>query len=357
MLLLILLTAPSHACSCASLHRASIESCQDSSVVYGGRVAGYQWPSGPSALSEEVRVGLQVDRVWKGQVSERVFTHTGWGGGDCGIHPAPGTPFVVCENEASTPHFRLCDAPALGEQAEALMLAFGDGAAPSPWKPPERAHQVQVALEKMRPAAIRSTLLFFISMLVGLGSRRIRAPKDRPKSWTIAATLAVLAMLGCWLFWCEQGQSYWSYTNGPSWGLGVTSALLGAVLGRSSVSGPLRAALSLLVLVSLALALLPKGRDSMVWDLEQVTCNTQRAQGLLQDQGDLESTYNAWRDEPPKTCGEQNYWPRQIGTQLCLSFEDDNGGRTTLCGEEANAREHRFATPRRLKRPPPFKAP
>lgn len=356
MLLLILLTAPSHACSCVALQRASLERCQDSAVVYGGRVAGYQWPSGPSPLSEEVRVGLQVDSVWKGEATERIFTHTGWGGGDCGIHPAPGTAFVVCESKVRSPHFHLCDAPALGEDAEALMLALGDGAQPTPWTPPARLDQALIALEKMWPVALQSSLLFFICMLVGSGTGRLVAPRHRPRAWTIAATLSLVLALAGWLFWCALGQSYWSYTEGPRWGVLVAAALQGAVLGRSPVSGRLRAALSLLVLVSLALALLPRGRASMVWDLEEVTCNTQRAQRLLQDQGDLEQTYTAWREEPPKTCGAQHYWPRQSGTKLCLSFEDENGGRTTLCGKNA-AQEHRFASTRRLKRPPPFRAP
>lgn len=358
MLFLILLTSPSDACSCLSVDPINIDSCEDSAVVYGGRVAGYQWPPGPSAKRDRLVVGLQVDQVWRGEVSERVFTRTGWGGGDCGIHPTPGTPFLVCQATNGPPSFHLCSAPPLGAHAqflaEGLLNAMGPASAATPWVPPGLALALRGSAWEIRTLFASALLSLFLALLLGAGSRPLWL-QQRSVRWSTAGSMASLAALGLWLLWCTQGRNPWMFYQGPSLGLITLSTVGGWFIGRGQTQVRRQGLLSAVFLGAVFLALLVKQhRGSMAWDVEESTCNAARALTLLESPGSPEDTYNAWQESRPESCGSEPFWPSQRGQVLCLSVDDQNMGRTTWCDKPGYIPQHGYASTRRRKRPAPF---
>ncbi len=128
--------SPASACSCGTFSKLTAESCQGSQRVFAGVVMAYLGPSPFDGLVvarswTPLVVELAVDRVWKGDVTDRVFTRTGLGGGDCGIHPDPGTRFVVCDDEGgdTAPDYDFCSSPAF--DAPTLEAALGPAHEPS----------------------------------------------------------------------------------------------------------------------------------------------------------------------------------------------------------------------------------
>ena len=136
LLVVVAVPSPASACSCGTFSELTAESCQGSKRVFAGVVTAYVGPSPLAGMFHRrswtpVVVELAVDRVWKGDVTDRVFTRTGLGGGDCGIHPDPGTRFVVCDDERgdTAPDYDFCSGPAF--DAPALEAALGPAHAPS----------------------------------------------------------------------------------------------------------------------------------------------------------------------------------------------------------------------------------
>ena len=126
---------PAGACTCGSFEEPTEDSCRGASRVFAGVVTSYRQSDALTSLfiyrsRNAVLVELAVDRVWKGDVPDLVYTRTGRGGGDCGIQPAPGTRFLVCDDQRSDdpPDYRFCSMPAFG--AWNLEAALG------PWRPP-----------------------------------------------------------------------------------------------------------------------------------------------------------------------------------------------------------------------------
>ncbi|MBL0218725.1 MAG: hypothetical protein IPQ07_33225 [Myxococcales bacterium] len=159
---------PASACSCGRFDEVTAESCQGSKRVFAGVVTAYAWPNALDWLVldrsyDAVGVELAVDRVWKGEVPDRVFTTTGMGGGDCGIHPEVGTRFVVCDDEAggAAPDFKLCSRPAF--QAPELEVALGP------------AHEPGVA-SSWRACVLAALLTIVVAALL---QRRPRTSQDR----------------------------------------------------------------------------------------------------------------------------------------------------------------------------------
>ena len=139
-LLILAVTLPSQAsaCSCGTFDEPTPESCHAAKRVFAGTVVAYRWPDAVerffiSRSSRAVGVVLAVDRVWKSTVPDRVFTTTGMGGGDCGIHPPVGTRFVVCDDEAddAQPAYSFCSSPRF--EAPALEAALGPSHDAEPW--------------------------------------------------------------------------------------------------------------------------------------------------------------------------------------------------------------------------------
>ncbi len=107
--------------------------------MFAGTVAAYHWPNELERVFmrrsyNAVGVELAVDRVWKSSVPDRVFTTTGMGGGDCGIHPPEGTRFVVCDDEAddAPPAYGFCSHPRF--EAPDLEAALGPWHDAEPWR-------------------------------------------------------------------------------------------------------------------------------------------------------------------------------------------------------------------------------
>ena len=137
----MLVPSRASACSCGSFEELTPESCRAAKRVFAGRVLAYRWPDAVERFFlrrsySAVGVVLVVDRVWKGTVPDRVFTTTGMGGGDCGIHPPEGTRFVVCDDEADDdpPAYGFCSSPKF--EAPELEAALGPWHDPEPWGAP-----------------------------------------------------------------------------------------------------------------------------------------------------------------------------------------------------------------------------
>jgi hypothetical protein len=125
--------SPAHACSCGSFDELSVARCSASKRVFAGTVARYNWPSAFDLVRDSrqpVRVELDIDSVWKGELPTTLFASTGYGCCDCSIAPVVGTRFVVCDDEAAdaAPSFEMCSAPAF--DAPALEAALGPAKQP-----------------------------------------------------------------------------------------------------------------------------------------------------------------------------------------------------------------------------------
>jgi hypothetical protein len=138
LLAMLVVPSPASACSCGSFDELTPETCRGAKRVFAGTVAAYERPNTIARYFigrsfESVGVELAVDRVWKSDVPDRVFTTTGMGGGDCGIHPPVGTRFVVCDDDAgdAAPSFLLCSHPKF--ETSALEAALGPSHAAEPF--------------------------------------------------------------------------------------------------------------------------------------------------------------------------------------------------------------------------------
>jgi hypothetical protein len=134
----IVIPSRASACSCGRFDELTPESCRASKRVFAGTVAAYHWPNAIERYFigrsyDAVGVVLAVDRVWKSTVPDRVFTTTGMGGGDCGIHPPVGTRFVVCDDEAddAPPDYLFCSRPKF--EAPDLEAALGPSHDAASW--------------------------------------------------------------------------------------------------------------------------------------------------------------------------------------------------------------------------------
>jgi len=120
------------ACSCGSWTRPTAEVCGVARRAFAGEVKGYGWTgiTGAFLRRRPMTVELAVDRVWRGDVPDRVIAYTGHGGGDCGIAPPVGMRFVVCDDGVgdAAPDFELCSRPAFA--APELEAALGPADAP-----------------------------------------------------------------------------------------------------------------------------------------------------------------------------------------------------------------------------------
>ena len=88
----------SYACSCAldikkvSLRKKVKRSVNDAGAVFSGKVVSIESDSDLPNKRYASKVKIEVDSLWKGDLSETVIVQTGIGGGDCGF------PFEVGES-------------------------------------------------------------------------------------------------------------------------------------------------------------------------------------------------------------------------------------------------------------------
>lgn len=329
-ILLLALPAPAEACSCGVFDRPTAESCRGSKRAFAGTVAAYRWPTAyDEALRSVIRsplveVELAIDRVWRGDVPSTLVGVTGHGGGDCGIHPVPGTRFVVCDDEAAgdPPGYNFCSRPAFEDPV--LEAALGPSSEPARsfwrprpvwWREPLLVPLIAVALfallgRAMRPVAtepLRYPRLLLALIACAGAVIAIRAIAHVAKLPLLAGfgpvVLAVIVGAGV----AVQGQRTPSRFGGALRGLAAAVAF--AALPVSLGYAPLH----------------------LPWNQEAaVACSRQRAEAILS------------RDEPleialarePYACTDLGTQRYRIIHERCLLFPDGDGGEYAVCRED-----------------------
>lgn len=323
---------PAEACSCGSFDPVTTESCRGATRVFAGTVARYRWPTeyddATSSLlrgrRRRVEVELAIDRVWRGEVPSTLVTVTGYGGGDCGIHPLPGTRLVVCDDEAddAPPDFGFCWHPAFDDPSLEAALGTAHPPVRSFWRP--------------RPSWWREPLLaplIVVAVFALLGRRGRRASRDAPVRYRVL----LLAMVACAIATGAM-RAIAVVAKVPllaGYGPIALAIVLGGVVGfqgqrRSQRFAGWFGGLA----VAVAFAALPVSLGyaplHLPWDQQAaVACSRQRAEQLLARDEPLEEELA----REPYACTDWGL-ARYRAVQDCLAFPDGDGGEWYVCRSE-----------------------
>lgn len=377
VLLAVALLAPrALACSCGAWWSPDAVTCRGSARAFAGVVQGYDWPLADSVFGSGPGVRLTVDSVWSGEVPGTVGAVTGFGGGDCGIAPAPGTRFVWCDDAAghSMVPFDSCGHPAFGEKARSIQADLGPAGAPvaSRLRLPDREDLIGFAAVVL--AALPRALPYVGAAISALIARRLHTRRPlplvapRPRRFAVGLCLlagAVLAgrlvarhldpwealpavvlgvivvatVAGCVVAW--RGQRRPSRYGGPLGGLVATVATIGAVQvpGVGRLHFPIQPADAVACSEARAQALLaalpPRPKPSFTWATwswdgpEWTTYTAQTA---------------AWEAEiealEAASCTDWGLAPMVVRANddggACVGFPDGIGGMYWRCAGEVN---------------------
>lgn len=331
---------PAEACTCGSFNPLTPASCRGATRVFAGTVARYRWPTAydhaTSAFLRRrpIEVELAIDRVWNGEVRSSLVTLTGYGGGDCGIHPLPGTRFVVCDDEAddAPPDFGFCSHPAF--EAPALEAALGT------------AHEPVRSFWPARVSWWREPLLVpltFVAVFALLGRRGRRAPMGAP----VRYRMLLLAMIACAAATVAMRAIAVLAKVPVLAGVGpvALAVVIGGVVGFQGQRQPQRFAgwFGGLV-VAVAFAALPVSLGyappHLPWDQEAaVACSRQRAEEILARDEPLEQALA----REPYACTDWGMARYRVVQDHCLAFADGDGGERYVC--RSDGATHTFIGP------------
>lgn len=341
-------------CSCSRSFVSDLEHCEGSPRAFAATVEGYDWPLLHELPVSRVGVTLSVQTVWAGEVPAIVTTETGFGGGDCGVHPPPGTRIVVCDRGTHPPSLSWCSQPAMGGEALALGEALGPGRPPTDPSPGAWAERFAA----LRTTAERQVLLGFPVAAFAVGAvgggraaRRWPSPGERfdRRPWLALVCLAALALgarvvaAGTWELWpwiqvllvavsvVSAGLAWHGQRAAQRYG-GRVGGLLVAVVGSLGFGSACLGRLHL-----------PVQRP------DAVPCSLERARDFLRtlpsepaDAEARESWERAIRATvPPRSCVdfglthlEVDIWP---GLGPVIQFPDGQGGGWTVLGSGEGA--------------------
>ncbi len=126
-------TDSAYACSCV-IPGPPDEELANSSAVFAGKVINLAEPFagfGPVSSADPIKVTFQVDKVWKGSVSQTTIISTARSGASCGYTFEKGGEYIVyaygTENDLSV---SLCSRTQSLNTAEDDLAVLGAGAAP-----------------------------------------------------------------------------------------------------------------------------------------------------------------------------------------------------------------------------------
>jgi hypothetical protein len=152
------------------LHKAAACSCippeppqtalGKATAVFSGRVVGIDEPAFPTNSLEPVHVTLNVERSWKGPLTEEIEVRTAMSSASCGFTFEENKEYLVYAN--GDPHdlqVSLCSRTALAENASADLAAFGRGITPEDI----RDSQEEARSDELYPARVAA------GILIGLG--------------------------------------------------------------------------------------------------------------------------------------------------------------------------------------------
>lgn len=363
-LLLALLVGAAHACSCGGFWTTTADRCAGSERVFAGTVAGYDWPALYELDWRPVGVRLEVDTVWTGAVPAEVTARTGFGGGHCGLSPAPGTRFLVCDDGVggAPPSFGFCAPPAFGEYAETVAAGLGAGGPPAlvtPRLPGLRDVEATLSSLLGRGALLVPVLptLFAAGVARVLRSRRpLPAAPARPLRFVLGVGSVALAVLLARLAW---GSRDWDWDDLPL-RIGaplILAGVVGAIAGWRGQRRPgrWRDGATALVATGFAVAAIVYAGFVLLHLPVQppgvVECSDTRAKAFLASlppkpewvQGESDRSWEgikAWKEaveatEPPSGCADWGLSRMIVRVQdfdePCVAFPDGVGGRYARC--------------------------
>jgi hypothetical protein len=321
---------PAEACSCGRFDRLTVESCRGATRVFAGTVARYGWPTAYDGViskfsrSHPVEVELAVDRVWHGDVGTSVATTTGLGGGDCGIHPLPGTRFVVCDDKLgdAPPDYALCSAPAFDDFA---LEAGLEGALGPPRMP-------SMTLWRAGPSWWRHPLLLplvLVAVFALIGTRR-----DTTTDTPLRYRVLVLALIACAAGVVAMRAIAYALELHllAAFGPVTLAAILGAVVGYRGQRRPGRFAGRFGGLAAaIAFAALPVtlgyAPPHLPWQGDAVACSRERAKAILSRAEPLSDAVA----REPYACTDLGMARFRVVQDRCLGFADGDGGMWFVC--------------------------
>lgn len=137
LFLTMMLGAPSvDACSCM-MPRAPSEALAKAGAVFAGRVVSVDVPRGvaiPEGIvtgsMDPVRIGFEVERVWKGSVTRSTTVTTARSGASCGFEFQTGRTYLVYASGSDTLFVSLCSRTTEMPLAKDDLADLGEGSTP-----------------------------------------------------------------------------------------------------------------------------------------------------------------------------------------------------------------------------------
>lgn len=346
-LLALLTPQPVLACSCARISYPTLERCADAERVFLGTIGEHRWPLRPELLFEPAHMVVEVDRVWRGEVPERVVAHSSIGGGSGGLDTRPGDPILVCDSGGEL-WLHMCSPPLFNEHALDVAAQLGPSHRPSPGG--ERLYQARLLLRSL----LWSSPLLILGLAAQLGRRSRR--------WGVANTgkrLRLLRIALCVVAIVLMSRVLTVDAIRNRWvlelflplvlasGLGAVFAFI-AARAPSLFGGKWRATLTVLGLTMLGLAV-GNARPHVPIDHPNArACSIARAEAALStltiDELDHQGAERAL-ERVPRSCTDWGlgrygllHEYRAMSYGACLSFTEHNGGLWWVCRNDRGTR-------------------
>jgi hypothetical protein len=129
-------------------------------AVFSGRVVGIDEPAFPTNSLEPVHITLNVERSWKGPLTEEIEVRTAISSASCGFTFEENKEYLVYANgDVNDLQVSLCSRTALIENASADLASFGRGITPEDI----RDSQEKARSDELYPARVAA------GILIGLG--------------------------------------------------------------------------------------------------------------------------------------------------------------------------------------------
>ncbi len=347
-LLFLLIPTPTRACSCASFSLPTLERCLESERVFTGTLGRHRWPLRAEwFVIGHTSIEIEVDRVWGGDVQERVLARTNIGPGSCGLDTKPGWPILVCDDGGEI-ELHMCGRTNLLSEAAEITAGLG------PARPPAPGGPTLWRADLGRRASIWLSPLLALGLAAVLGrlSRRWGAPTQDKR---LRLARLGLVVLGSALLARVFTETHWGWQLLAAmllpWLLAaVGGSLLAFLAGRNPAlfGTTARAALAPVTILGLALLAGNMRPHFPVDHPDAVACSTERAEAALasldHDQLDhagatiaLERVGHACTDWGLGRYGlVQWYLASYYGA--CLSFEDHRDGAWWTCRDDDGVR-------------------
>ncbi|MFH1466896.1 MAG: hypothetical protein ABIO70_21105 [Pseudomonadota bacterium] len=338
LLALLMAPQPAAACSCARFGHPTEASCASAERVFAGTLGAHRWPLRPELAWEPAYFEVLVDRVWRGDVPERIIASTRIGAGSCGVDTQPGWPILVCDHGGDL-SLGMCGGSWTIQNAAELAATLGPAHLPEPGG--ERLFMANLG----RRALLWSSPLLALGLAAVLGRASRRWGRlttgKRLRLLRLAGVGAALVVLGRVLTTEPFRHHWWEWMFVPMLVATSLGALLALVAGRNPAlfGGSRRALLAVLGLTGMWLAA-GHARLHVPIDRPDVrACSIARAEAALAtlgpDELDREGAQRAL-ERAGHACtdwglGRYAVWEGWWVEGACLTFHEHDGGFWAVC--------------------------